>query len=166
MIVVELNGGLGNQLFQYAAGRTLAYRHNTDLYLYTGKLDEIHRGVTKRYFELNNFKHKGKTASKEMKMPLLFRHIPWFSRIFGKLEVFVESSQSFNGEYLGLKDNIYLVGYWQSYKYFQDINEILSNEFLPQKQLSDYSRFICREIINSKKKYNLNTCEEGRLRLK
>ena len=31
MIKVALNGGLGNQLFQYAAGRALADKHKTDL---------------------------------------------------------------------------------------------------------------------------------------
>ncbi|MGN6800607.1 MAG: alpha-1,2-fucosyltransferase [Ginsengibacter sp.] len=33
MITVKLSGGLGNQLFQYATGRALAYRNNSELYL-------------------------------------------------------------------------------------------------------------------------------------
>src|SRR4051812_17401708 len=32
MIRVALNGGLGNQLFQYAAARALALKYNTSLY--------------------------------------------------------------------------------------------------------------------------------------
>jgi hypothetical protein len=33
MIITQLNGGLGNQMFQYAMGRTLAVHHNTELKL-------------------------------------------------------------------------------------------------------------------------------------
>ena len=33
MIIVKLMGGLGNQMFQYAAGRCLSYLHKTDLKL-------------------------------------------------------------------------------------------------------------------------------------
>ncbi len=33
MIIVRITGGLGNQLFQYAAGRRLAHVHNTELKL-------------------------------------------------------------------------------------------------------------------------------------
>ena len=33
MIIVQLAGGLGNQLFQYAMGRTLAMRNNCELKL-------------------------------------------------------------------------------------------------------------------------------------
>ena len=35
MIVVRLNGGLGNRLFQYATGRQLAHLNNAPLYLDT-----------------------------------------------------------------------------------------------------------------------------------
>ncbi len=33
MVIVNVIGGLGNQLFQYAAGRRLALKHNTELLL-------------------------------------------------------------------------------------------------------------------------------------
>jgi len=33
VIVVQLSGGLGNQMFQYATGRALAARHGTQLVL-------------------------------------------------------------------------------------------------------------------------------------
>ena len=33
MIISRIIGGLGNQLFQYAAGRALAIKHNTELKL-------------------------------------------------------------------------------------------------------------------------------------
>ena len=33
MIIVKIQGGLGNQMFQYALGRALAEKHSQELYL-------------------------------------------------------------------------------------------------------------------------------------
>jgi hypothetical protein len=56
MIVVKLNGGLGNQMFQYAAGRCLAEKYATDLYIDTRFLDsDTTNTYTKRNLELNVF---------------------------------------------------------------------------------------------------------------
>ena len=41
VIVVRLAGGLGNQMFQYAAGRSLAERHDTELVLDTSWTEEV-----------------------------------------------------------------------------------------------------------------------------
>jgi hypothetical protein len=149
MIIVELNGGLGNQLFQYAAGRSLAHRNNCELFLNTDQLDVIQREQTKRYFELDNFNHTGKILRKKMKLPIILKFVPWFSNFIGSLKVFVENKNNFNIEFLKLSGNIYLVGYWQSYKYFEDISHIIYNELNPSVRLSDYSRNLCNDIINS-----------------
>ena len=56
MIIVKLQGGLGNQMFQYAAGRQLATLNNTELIL---DLSFLHRrkqvNYTIRNFELGVF---------------------------------------------------------------------------------------------------------------
>ena len=55
---VRIHGGLGNQLFQYAAGRALADRTGTKL-----RLDACYFGVEKlRNFELDNFKIRAKVV--------------------------------------------------------------------------------------------------------
>ena len=58
MIKVALNGGLGNQMFQYAAGRALAIKNNTGLCLDViplySKL-QLLNVATYRKFELNVF---------------------------------------------------------------------------------------------------------------
>ena len=51
MIRVFLPGGIGNQMFQYAAGRYLAENHNTALCLDTS----WYHYPIKRKFELNKF---------------------------------------------------------------------------------------------------------------
>ena len=54
MIVTKLIGGLGNQIFQYAAGRRAAFINNTQL-----KLDitgyEKQEGITPREYMLHDF---------------------------------------------------------------------------------------------------------------
>jgi len=35
MIIININGGLGNQMFQYALGKSLSIDKKTDLKLYT-----------------------------------------------------------------------------------------------------------------------------------
>ncbi len=54
MIIVRLMGGLGNQMFQYAAGRALACRHQTILKLDTAFLSKNHDDCTPRCLELHN----------------------------------------------------------------------------------------------------------------
>jgi len=61
MIITQINGGLGNQMFQYAAGRALALRHGVELTLDTRIFD----GGTQFGFGLGHFAHaarKGRPA--------------------------------------------------------------------------------------------------------
>ncbi|MFH0890686.1 MAG: alpha-1,2-fucosyltransferase, partial [Candidatus Liptonbacteria bacterium] len=54
MIVVKLQGGLGNQMFQYALGRAVSNRLGTELVLETSYYDES----PNRQFELDKFNIK------------------------------------------------------------------------------------------------------------
>ena len=65
MIIVKLIGGLGNQMFQYAAGRNLAFIHQTDLLVDTSFLEKNPNGAyTKRELELSVFNLELKVATK------------------------------------------------------------------------------------------------------
>ena len=52
MIIVKLEGGLGNQMFQYAAALALATEKNTTLKIDKGAFQEED---TLRYYKLNCF---------------------------------------------------------------------------------------------------------------
>ena len=62
MIVTKFNGGLGNQMFQYAAGRALSLKHKASLKFDTtsNRLDDNSSNVL-RDFELNCFNIIGKS---------------------------------------------------------------------------------------------------------
>ena len=67
MIIVKIHGGIGNQMFQYAAARRLAYKNNTEL-----KLDITHyntlvlpNGLPYRTFDLSIFNVKPVVATEK-----------------------------------------------------------------------------------------------------
>ncbi len=123
MILVELNGGLGNQLFQYAAGLSLALHHNVELKVNTTSFSEPNAIVgTQRHFELGNFEYAPAVASKDeiddflnqSKLDNYFEKIlPFYRR-----RIYKERRVSFDKNFYHSKKNIYLKGNRQSEKYF------------------------------------------------
>lgn len=131
MIVVRMYGGLGNQLFQYAFGRYLSLKNSTELILdlnwfkYTPKFD------TKRYYELNNFCVSCRYLSIIEKT--IFRlsnnkYIGKYVNLPYNLAYKKERQYSFDSNNLDIKNNSYIDGYWQSYKYFNQIDSVIRRE--------------------------------------
>lgn len=143
MIIVRLNGGIGNQMFQYALGRHLAEINSTLLKLdltgfeeYKLRKYELHCFNIWEYVasieEIEAFKRKNnsrfaKLVSKTRKR-LNFPYYPT-SDFYQNTIVVKESRFSFDPSMLEEKGNIYLDGYWQSEKYFNSIRNILLREF-------------------------------------
>ncbi len=148
MIVVRLIGGLGNQMFQYVAGRALAIYHNTDLYLDTTYLGFDPDGAyTKRNYELEPFALKAQIADKKVlgefqNSPLFITKLKsFFPGMFNKM-VFNESQTSFHEQFFKLPANTYLNGYWQDENYFSTHRELLLKEFDLRKKSSSYQSLI------------------------
>ena len=95
MIIVRLQGGLGNQIFQYALGRVLAIKNNTDLKIDKSYLDSDSIGVTKRDFDLDVF---------DLQFDFLKNNeIPFIHRIHGNkvsLKLAIWAKKIFNGNHL------------------------------------------------------------------
>lgn len=134
MIVVQLIGGLGNQMFQYAAGRSLAYRHNTELKLDISKF----KNDPLREYGLSQFNIIERFATEKdfMKIKIHSHQLQNFfkrvnCKIFGKNALLYtnESHFNFDPDFFTLPDNVYLEGYWQSEKYFSDIKDIIHDSF-------------------------------------
>lgn len=147
MICVRLDGGLGNQLFQYAAGRTLALHLGTELLLDTSTLLRRSRNVTPRDFELSRFRFAGRLATQKEA-----RVLPWMHRIapishwVSQWHTYVEKSESYSPQFMYSPDNTFLVGYWQSYKYFENIGATLVDELTPCLPLSIESMVYLNQI--------------------
>lgn len=135
MIVVRLKGGLGNQMFQYALGRVLSIKNSTSLKLDASFYSMSFNGVTKRAYDLDVFNiHASITNTNDV--PILHKNIhnKFVYKIISILKKFfdmngVEKSFKFDMDILNIKSDIYLEGYWQSYKYFIDYEEIIRKDF-------------------------------------
>ena len=117
MIISKLQGGLGNQLFQYAYGRALSNKNNIELYLdiswYKGRID--------RKYILDRFNIEAKIAN--------------------RFDVFKTRL---------LSPSNYIIGDYQSEKYFKDIENIIRKEFVLKDEISDKYK----DIIEKMKSHN------------
>ena len=127
MIVSKIIGGLGNQMFQYALGSTLAARR--------GALFALDRRDFAHYrthaYGLQHFVLSAPDAPQS----ILPRRRGRLHRLLGRLtdsrplKVVTESGMAFNPAILDLPDNVYLDGYWQSERYFADAAEAIRAAF-------------------------------------
>lgn len=145
MIIVKLIGGLGNQLFQYAAGRALAARHGVELHLDLSGLEEDsgHR-YTQRQYELETFELEVKRAeAAELRqfenrknnrlLRVLQREVPGlFSRAY-----IAESGSSYHRQFKNYPSDTYLDGFWQSEKYFSEQEPLIRKEFQFRQSVKD-----------------------------
>ncbi len=148
MIIVNLKGGIGNQLFQYALGRHLALKNNTELKLDISGLDKANKvGDIYRPFDLDSFSIKATIANNDevskLKYPygLLSKAWRWFS-----FKILKEKNLVFDPKVLKWSDNLYLDGYWQSPKYFDDIRETLLSELVFNRILSTSAQDYLKQI--------------------
>ena len=147
MIVVRLNGGLGNQLFQYATGRALAQRNSTKLLLDSFDLSRKSQKISSRTFELTHFNYDAELIVKPVpKYALRAPNLFWKLSKYKFWNRFFEQHAGFNVEVLNLPDNSYLSGYWQSYKYFEGIDQELMQELAPKRALSVHNQNISESI--------------------
>ncbi len=135
VIIVNLKGGLGNQMFQYALGYTLSKIKKVPL-AFDLRLMEEHkikpspRNVP-RDFDLDIFGIKKDVVSKKDLIKTLqfsnsYRLRKYISIILDKLNLFVffEKKRIFDKRVFNNNfKNIYLDGLWQSEKYFKDYRE-------------------------------------------
>lgn len=149
MIIVKLIGGLGNQLFQYATGRHLAIKNKTTL-----KLDLSEFETYKLHaYSLAPFAIDATVASKEEVAHFKrYQRKPgrkWFlynRLIADQKKYFQERQFHFDPEVLELKDPVYLDGFWQTEKYFKDIEETLRKEITLKVPLAPLSMDMAHRI--------------------
>jgi len=129
MIITKILGGLGNQLFQYAAGKALAVQNNTELKLdLTGFKD-----YQLRDFELNHFNVFYNIATdeeiKNYKASTSFQRIKARLSLGSQKRFYKEPFFHFDPAFFSLHAPVYVQGYFQSEKYFAPVKEIIRQEF-------------------------------------
>lgn len=124
MIFVRLKGGLGNQLFQYAAARRLALVHGVELRLDITPLEDS----PNRSYQLGVFSISSAVATpSEVAARLGSRGIFHWPRR-SRMPCVRETAFRFDPSILDAPDEIYLDGYWQSERYFEDAAAVIRSE--------------------------------------
>ena len=133
MIAFRAQGGVGNQLFQYAAARRLALQHDCPLVVDHHWFDHPLSNETPRHLELARY-----SVAMRLATPLeLLRWTPMRSRWSRYLAPLLpmnlvrEHGHEVNRNVFSASSNSYLSGFWQSEAYFVDIREQLLTELTP-----------------------------------
>lgn len=133
MIVFYGQGGLGNQLFQYAAARRLALRHNCPLVLDPYWFDHPLPGETPRPLELSRYAVELRigSESEQQSWKWMRGRVGRYLRPLHPLHLVQEQGVSLNQAAMNAPINSYLLGFWQSESYFADIRSHLLRELTP-----------------------------------
>lgn len=154
VVITRLIGGLGNQMFQYAAGRKLSEELNVPLLLDITYLQKVstENNYTKRDFELDVFNIRADIAKtetinelrKRIDNPILRKLVQ--SGIIKNNVKYLRDDQPFPQLPKGLNEPIYLEGYWQDETYFREIRNILIEDFTPAVKPEGYNLQLLIEI--------------------
>lgn len=156
MIISNIIGGLGNQMFQYAAGRAVALKLDTPYKQDLSGFDyyKLHHG-----FELSRvFVAPVISATKSdmnyvlgwqsSKLIRKFIRRPQFG-IIRKKQYVVEPTFSYWDGINSLSNNSYLEGYWQSEKYFKEFFSIIRADFEFKVPFSTLNATLAADIAST-----------------
>jgi hypothetical protein len=157
MIKVLLTGGLGNQMFQYAFGRNLSVKNNTNLVLSSSYLQSklpFKKWATAMKYELDIFNVNATVESNIFSGKLLYPIAKAEYLIREKINNILlnevqENVFSFQRDLLNSKDNSFIKGNFQSEKYFKSIEDIIRKEFTFKTVLSGQNAEWKNDIENS-----------------
>jgi hypothetical protein len=125
-ITVELQGGLGNQLFGWATGYNLAQKNNAVLKLNTSAL-------IARKFELDKFQ-----ITKDIQIvnyKLRNHRFNWIQN-----RIHAESGFAFDPGVMNVKCPVTLRGYFQSWRYFEEVSSSIRSSIRMDETTSDYDK--------------------------
>jgi hypothetical protein len=161
--IVKLTPGLGNQLFEYAVGRSVALHHGTTL-----KLDRTH--LLEDQYQLSHFsiqEHfatpseitaltgEGKRGVNKLIFDFRQRNRPYFrrshfvepnyfDRAFGRHAI--EHRLTYDSNILRTPKDVYLEGYFPTEKYFKPISDLIRREFKLRNRLGTRNQDIAKSI--------------------
>ncbi len=153
MLISHIIGGLGNQMFQYALGRSLALAVGAELRLDIADFANysLHQG-----FELSRVfnAHIQIASEQDIQMLLGWRGTSLFRKVLRRRNLSILRSERFVVEpefayWPGINEvgtNGYLVGYWQSEKYFSMIEDVIREEFTFKEEMNAVNAELANRI--------------------
>lgn len=144
-----MRGGLGNQLFQYAAGRALALRLGLPLVIDTSWFGARHPRETPRQYGLQAFSLPATLATPEQ---LNFIAQQYLVQRFGlaPLSEYVwlipEPFRHYWPAFTRIGGATYLAGLWQSPQYFDCVADVIRSDIVFPPLETDAARAIAQQI--------------------
>ena len=155
-LTVSLQGGLGNQLFQYAFGRAWSLRNNVPVIFdeHGFKFDS----AFKRTLSLENFSIPSglkKTHSRyHFQLARFLKHFGklgvWLGKHF-RPQLLIEKSHEFEPSIIEPTSLhvSYAFGYWQDEQYFSDCEKIIREDLCFKKPFSNANELLKKEILST-----------------
>jgi hypothetical protein len=136
VIVTKINGGLGNQIFQYTIAKSISIKNNIifklDITAY--ETYKLHNG-----YRLNLFNIDEHIATEEEIKCFKGKH-NIINKIINNLNlnklIYKEKERTLYDKNIFTKKDIYLDGYWQNEKYFINIRDEIIRDFIPKNNNS------------------------------
>ena len=157
MIVTCIYGGLGNQMFQYAVGRSLSLLRGAPLKLDITWFPRV-KGTVRKY-DLDVFPIVEDFASEQEILDLRgnepHRGIRLLRRVTRTLlsttpgTYFKEHRQDFDESVFALEGDVYLEGYWQNERYFRKVADTILKDFTLKEDPSGKNREMAERISNT-----------------
>jgi len=157
MIIQHIIGGLGNQMFQFSAGRALSLTKGVPLKLEIKDLIDysLHHGFElDRIFnmEVNYATDKdlqliiGWRRQESIRRLLQKRYLPKLGDWVRGKRFVVEPQTSWWPGLTAVPEECYLVGYWQSEKYFKHMSDVIRSDFSFSGSLGDCNAALAAKI--------------------
>jgi hypothetical protein len=146
-VIVGLSGGLGNQLFQFAAGQALSLKLGTNLILDTSWF----YGHFDRLYALEPFSVEAQVHSPTNFLPNWVNGLEsrftrrWKSKRLG-VPIYREPNFEFDHGYTLINEPVYLEGFWQSERYFSKYHEIIRSELALKDSFPENFQWINSQI--------------------
>jgi hypothetical protein len=150
MIIVKLQGGLGNQMFQYAFGLSISKKLSAPLYLDLSFFKQRHE-LTPRKYELDRFNDLIKIAGDKLLnrflCPSLIQKIFNRTGIHGTT-IYRENSLRFNNNVSEVKSSVYFEGFFQNEQYFIAEEDLIRQTFVFKSPLNQESQRVADILMH------------------
>jgi hypothetical protein len=151
MFVFQLMGGVGNQMFQYAAARALSLQRNIPFKV---EFDDPYQ-FAKRMYNLDYFNALVEFATKSelaaCKPKKRFEKYWW--RITGRNPenklVREQADYRFDASFFNIPDGSYITGFWQAEQYILPIRDVLLQDFQIRLAPSVRNATILEQVANA-----------------
>jgi len=166
MIIVRINGGLGNQLFQYATARSIAYKLNRKLFVDNSWYKDIEKlddhsnsnATTKRDFLLQKLNIESQVLNPfylnwvkrlEVKAPSN-RFFSFLKRYpLNSLSYTAINQMNYSWELIANSKKVVLTGYWQNDDIIEDYRDSIISECKPKQPISKENNHYLKSICSS-----------------